>query len=52
MSTFLSLTVDGNSDIEDDGQGNVQCYNEGLATFSGDQRGWSYVNWLFAECYL
>ncbi|ORX36113.1 hypothetical protein BD324DRAFT_630234 [Kockovaella imperatae] len=39
-------------DIENDGQGNVDCYNRELATFTGDQRGWSHVNWLFAECYL
>ena len=38
--------------IEDDGEGNVKCYNDELETFSDDMRGWSKVNWLFAECYV
>jgi len=38
--------------IEDDDEGNVQCYNDELATFSAEERGWSNMNWLFAECYV
>ncbi|KAK1926541.1 hypothetical protein DB88DRAFT_508633 [Papiliotrema laurentii] len=38
--------------IEDDGEGNVQCYNEEIETFPEEERGWSKVNWLFAECYV
>ena len=38
--------------LEDDGEGNVQSYNDELATFSAEERGWSNMNWLFAECYV
>lgn len=40
------------SPIEEDGEGNVQPYNEYLALFDHDQRKWWTMDWLFAECYL
>lgn len=30
----------------------MDCFNEELASFPEDARGWSKVNWLYAECYL
>jgi hypothetical protein len=53
--SLLACTLDSgltSSPIEDDGEGNVQCYNDELDTFSEEMRGWSKVNWLFAECYV
>ena len=38
--------------IDDDGQGNVTCYNDELDAMPADKKGWFEVNWLFAECYL
>ncbi|KAK8846563.1 hypothetical protein IAR55_005649 [Kwoniella newhampshirensis] len=40
------------SPIPEDGDDNVSCYNDELATFSEDERRWSTMNWLFAECYV
>ncbi|ORY24116.1 hypothetical protein BCR39DRAFT_547632 [Naematelia encephala] len=38
--------------IADDGQGNVQCYNDELAGLADEDKRWFTMNWLFAECYL
>ena len=38
--------------IEEDGQGNVKCYNDELEMYSEDEKRWFTMNWLFAECYL
>lgn len=38
--------------IEDDGEGNVHCYNDEIDTFPEEKKGWAHVNWLFAECYV
>ncbi|WVO22832.1 uncharacterized protein IAS62_004175 [Cryptococcus decagattii] len=40
------------SPIEDDGEINVDCYNEELASYPEEDRKWSNMNWLFAECYV
>ncbi|WWD21880.1 hypothetical protein CI109_106368 [Kwoniella shandongensis] len=40
------------SPIPEDGDDNVSCYNEELASFSEDERRWTTMNWLFAECYV
>ncbi|OCF33986.1 hypothetical protein I317_05983 [Kwoniella heveanensis CBS 569] len=38
--------------IPHDGDINVQCYNDDLALYPEEDRRWSTMNWLFAECYL
>lgn len=38
--------------LEDDGGGNIKCYNDELATFAEEDKRWFTMNWLFAECYL
>lgn len=40
------------SPIEDDGEGNVACYNEYLDMFPEAERKWWTMDWLYAECYL
>ncbi|ADV22777.1 hypothetical protein I305_05301 [Cryptococcus gattii E566] len=40
------------SPIEDDGEINVDCYNEELASYPEEDRKWANMNWLFAECYV
>jgi len=40
------------SPIDDDGQGNVACYNDELSTYPEEEKRWFSMNWLFAECYL
>ncbi|WVQ83850.1 hypothetical protein IAT38_005994 [Cryptococcus sp. DSM 104549] len=38
--------------IDDDGDSNTTCYNEELKIHSDEERRWSTMNWLFAECYV
>ncbi|WVR04246.1 hypothetical protein IAU60_001246 [Kwoniella sp. DSM 27419] len=38
--------------IPSDGDINVNCYNDELATYPEEDRRWSTMNWLFAECYV
>ncbi|CAD6582132.1 MAG: hypothetical protein TREMPRED_003178 [Tremellales sp. Tagirdzhanova-0007] len=35
--------------IEEDGEGNVTCYNDELAMYTQDEKRWFTMNWLFAE---
>ena len=38
--------------IPDDEGGNLDCYNDALASMVDDEKRWFTMNWLFAECYL
>ncbi|WWC87378.1 uncharacterized protein L201_002267 [Kwoniella dendrophila CBS 6074] len=38
--------------IENDGDINRECYNDELKTYPDEDRRWSTMNWLFAECYM
>lgn len=44
--------VSPGSPIEEDGQRNVDCYNDELSTHPDYEKRWFTMNWLFAECYL
>lgn len=44
--------ADGPRPIPDDGGGNLECYNDELATYDDEDKRWFTMNWLFAECYL
>lgn len=50
--TLESLVKADASPIEDDGEGNIECYNQEILTYPEEDRGWSKMNWLFAECYV